>query len=64
VREAVGVDAAAAIACPLPLGGATVHLPRTLHHTGPNLTAMPRLAWSLEFAPRGRSSWRTLFRRR
>jgi hypothetical protein len=23
-----------------------------LHYTGPNLTAIPRLAWSLEFGPR------------
>ena len=63
--EAVGLDASRAVACPLPLGGATVHLPRTLHHTGPNLTAEPRLAWSLEFAPRlrGRGTWRRLLRR-
>jgi phytanoyl-CoA dioxygenase PhyH len=63
--EAVGVDPAAAVACPLPLGGATAHLPRTLHHTGPNRTSMPRLAWSLEFARRlrERPSWRTLFSR-
>jgi hypothetical protein len=33
--DAVGIDTARAIACPLPLGGATVHLPRTLHFTGP-----------------------------
>jgi hypothetical protein len=29
-----------------------VHFPRTLHYTGPNLTPIPRLAWSLEFGPR------------
>jgi hypothetical protein len=64
--EAVGVEASRAVACPLPLGGATVHLPRTLHHTGPNMTDEPRLAWSLEFAPslRSRSPWRRLLRRR
>jgi hypothetical protein len=64
-REAVGVDQNQAVTCPLPLGGATVHLPRTLHHTGPNLTSVARLAWSLEFALRRRSrpSWRALFLR-
>jgi hypothetical protein len=64
--EATGVDPSLAVACPLPLGGATVHLPRTLHHTGPNATDEPRLAWSIEFAPRlqGRSAWRSFLRRR
>lgn len=63
--EAAGVDPALAVACPLPLGGATVHLARTLHHTGPNSSDEPRLAWSIEFAPwlRRRSAWRTLRRR-
>jgi Phytanoyl-CoA dioxygenase (PhyH) len=46
------VDASRAVACPLRLGDVTVHVPRTLHYTGPNLTGMPRLAWSLEFGPR------------
>lgn len=46
------VDAARAVACPLRRGDVTVHVPRTLHYTGPNLTAVPRLAWSLEFGPR------------
>jgi hypothetical protein len=50
--EADGVDASRAVACPLRAGDVTVHMPRTLHYTGPNLTAMPRLAWSLEFGPR------------
>lgn len=45
------VDLSTAVACPLPAGGATVHLPRTLHATGPNLTDEPRLAWGLEFGP-------------
>jgi hypothetical protein len=64
--EAVGVDSSLAVACPLPLGGATAHVPRTLHHTGPNTTDEPRLAWSIEFAPRlkGRPAWRSLLRRR
>jgi ectoine hydroxylase-related dioxygenase (phytanoyl-CoA dioxygenase family) len=46
------VDSARAVACPLRAGDMTVHFPRTLHYTGPNLTAIPRLAWSLEFGPR------------
>ncbi len=64
--EAIGIDPSAAVACPLPLGGATVHLPRTLHHTGPNRTDAPRIAWSIELAPRlrERSPWRSLLRRR
>ncbi len=49
--EAAGVDLSTAVACPLPAGGATVHLPRTLHATGPNLTDQPRFAWGLEFGP-------------
>jgi hypothetical protein len=49
--EAIGGDVARAVACPLPLGGATIHLPRTLHYTGPNMTDRPRLAWGIEFAP-------------
>ena len=52
VREAVDVDAGGAVACPLRIGDATVHVPRTLHYTGPNLTPWPRTAWSLEFGPR------------
>jgi hypothetical protein len=62
--DAVGIDTAHAVACPLPLGGATVHLPRTLHFIGPNMTDTPRLAWGLEFAPGlpPRWPWRTLLR--
>lgn len=50
--ETCDVDASHAVACPLRAGDVTVHFPRTLHYTGPNLTAIPRLAWSLEFGPR------------
>jgi hypothetical protein len=46
------VDVSRAVACPLRAGDVTVHVPRTLHYTGPNLTAVPRLAWSVEFGPR------------
>jgi hypothetical protein len=55
--EADAIDTSLAVACPLPLGGATAHLPRTLHHTGPNMTDEARYAWSLEFGPR-RGGWR------
>src|SRR5690349_18612870 len=41
-------DAAEITVCPLPVGGATVHLPKTLHYTGPNNTAAPRLAWIIQ----------------
>jgi len=47
--EAVDVDGSLGVACPVAAGGATVHLPRTLHYSGPNLTDEPRLAWILEF---------------
>jgi hypothetical protein len=50
--ETHDVDVTRAVACPLRAGDVTVHFPRTLHYTGPNLTAVPRLAWSLEFGPR------------
>jgi ectoine hydroxylase-related dioxygenase (phytanoyl-CoA dioxygenase family) len=50
--ETDDVDATRAVACPLRAGDVTVHFPRTLHYTGPNLTAVPRLAWSLEVGPR------------
>ena len=57
--EVDGVDSARAVACPLRAGGATMHLPYTLHHTGPNMTDEPRLAWILEFGPaRPRTRWR------
>ena len=52
--ETDDVDTSRAVACPLRAGDVTVHFPRTLHYTGPNLTAVPRLAWSLEFGPRRR----------
>lgn len=47
--EAVGVNAEAAVACPLPAGGATVHHWRTLHGTGPNRSDGPRRAYALCF---------------
>ena len=32
------------VSCPLPPGGATIHGPYTLHHTGPNRSQIPRRA--------------------
>ena len=45
---------ARAVACPVPVGGLTVHTPLTLHYTGPNRTAEARRAWILHFGPFGR----------
>jgi hypothetical protein len=42
-------DRSAAIACPLPAGGCTLHLSRTLHYAGPNISPQPRLAYVLIF---------------
>jgi hypothetical protein len=68
--EADDVETTRAVACPLRAGDVTVHFSRTLHYTGPNLTPIPRLAWSLVFgrrrglprrlATKGRRLWRTL----
>jgi ectoine hydroxylase-related dioxygenase (phytanoyl-CoA dioxygenase family) len=43
------IDAADAVACPLPPGGATIHGSRTLHVTGANLSGVPRRAYILGF---------------
>lgn len=59
--EAIGVEPSAAVACPLAAGDATVHLPRTLHYSGPNSTGYPRLAWILEFGPRP-GAWKVVGR--
>jgi ectoine hydroxylase-related dioxygenase (phytanoyl-CoA dioxygenase family) len=42
-------DRSAAVAFPLPAGGATIHHGRTLHYAGPNLTDAPRYAYILAF---------------
>lgn len=47
--EAIGVDTDAAVACPLPAGGATFHHHRTLHYTGPNTSRRPRTAFIVEW---------------
>lgn len=46
---AVELDTSSRVSCPLPAGGATVHLCRTLHYTGPNRSEEPRRALILNF---------------
>jgi hypothetical protein len=46
---AESVDTSAAVACPLPAGGATVHFCRTFHFTGANGTDEPRRAYVMSF---------------
>jgi len=48
-------DPTAAVACPLAAGGATIHHPGVLHHTAPNDSDDPRVAWILQFREEG--SW-------
>ena len=43
------VNSAEAVACPLPPGGATFHLARTLHYAGENKTDQPRRAYIMMF---------------
>ena len=40
------------VACPLQLGGATIHLPKTLHYASPNRSDERRLAWVVHFGVR------------
>jgi ectoine hydroxylase-related dioxygenase (phytanoyl-CoA dioxygenase family) len=42
-------DKSTAVACPLPAGGCTIHYPRTLHGTGPNVSNISRLAYVMVF---------------
>lgn len=37
------------VACPIPAGGATIHMGRTLHYTGPNHSDAPRRAYIVGF---------------
>jgi hypothetical protein len=48
------IDESAVVACPLPAGGCSIHLPGTLHSAGPNVSTTPRLAYIMVFgiAPR------------
>jgi phytanoyl-CoA hydroxylase len=47
--EAVGVDESTAHSYPLPAGGFTVHMQRTLHGSGPNRSEDVRAGWILKF---------------
>jgi ectoine hydroxylase-related dioxygenase (phytanoyl-CoA dioxygenase family) len=49
IECAGGFDPSAAIPCPLPAGGAVMHLGRTLHCAGPNNSDIPRRAYILAF---------------
>ena len=42
-------DLSEAVACPLPAGGAVVHMGCMVHSAGPNTTGTPRLAYTLAF---------------
>lgn len=44
------IDYSRAVACPLPAGGCTLHLSRTLHYTGPNHSDIPRRALIMGFS--------------
>jgi hypothetical protein len=50
---AEGVDVTRAVPCPLGAGMVVVHRLTTLHSSGPNSTAAPRLAWILHFRDEG-----------
>ena len=45
----VEVDYSKAVACPLPAGGCTLHLSRTMHYTAPNKSDVPRRALIMDF---------------
>lgn len=53
--EVHGIDAALAVPCLLPAGGASIHHSRTLHYAGPNRSAAPRRAYALGFGVRSRA---------
>jgi ectoine hydroxylase-related dioxygenase (phytanoyl-CoA dioxygenase family) len=50
-------DDAVTVACPLRVGGATIHLPKTLHYTSANNSNAARLAWIVQFGVSGWVSW-------
>jgi ectoine hydroxylase-related dioxygenase (phytanoyl-CoA dioxygenase family) len=50
IDEDVAVDYSKAVACPLPPGGCTLHLSRTMHYTAPNRSAIPRRALIMGYA--------------
>jgi len=54
VLRVTGVDVSAAVACPLGVGGATLHHALTLHYSGPNQTDTCRRVWVIHFGAYGR----------
>ena len=54
-------EPSAATACPLAMGGCTIHHPGTLHFAGPNLSDTPRFAYIMVFgtAPKPAKEFRT-----
>ena len=48
------LDSSGAVACPLEIGGATIHQPLTLHYTGANQSNQHRRAWILHFGAYGK----------
>jgi len=59
VDPATTLDLAAAVACPVKAGGATVHNEGTPHYTGPNQTDRPRRAYIMNFmSPRRMDAFR------
>ena len=55
--KATAGPAGEATVCDLALGGATIHLPKTLHYSGPNSSPSARTAWIIQL---GVPSWPTL----
>jgi ectoine hydroxylase-related dioxygenase (phytanoyl-CoA dioxygenase family) len=57
------VDLSNPMVCPLPAGGATLHLSRTLHYTAPNRSDAPRRAYIMGFGlpPRPRATPRDFY---
>jgi len=57
------VDLANPTVCPLPPGGATFHLSRTLHYTAPNRSDTPRRAYIMGFGlpPKPRATPRNFY---
>ena len=43
------IDESAAVACPLKIGGATLHHHRTLHRSAPNVSGVPRFTYIMTF---------------
>lgn len=61
--EIDSIDDSTAVACPLPAGGATFHLSRTMHYTSPNNSPYPRRAYILTHGvpPRRRETPRDFY---